>query len=212
MTDAVWHPTKKYLFITASADSTVRVWNTDNTQLNNSLKVGTMCKSQNADVSVPTSLTLALSPLRLSPDILSPAQASICGKCRTKKGKRAALSTVDISADGKLIAVGAEGGSIHTFALGEKHMIPKAQNHTAHAEDSTVTSLKFSRKGKLLSRGTDGGIAIWDPRRITRGPLVQRKDLPCYYPMTEAVFSPDEKLVLTGLSVRPSLCPLVGHL
>lgn len=39
VTDAVWHPNKKNLFITASADSTVRVWNTDTTQLNNTLKV-----------------------------------------------------------------------------------------------------------------------------------------------------------------------------
>lgn len=101
-----------------------------------------------------------------------------------------------------MIAVGCEAGSIQTFALGDKHMIPKVQHHKAHAEDTTVSSLRFSRQGKLLSRGTDGTVAIWEPRQMVRGPSVRRGDLPCYYPMTEAVYSPDEKLVLTGLSVR----------
>eukprot|EP00038_Savillea_parva_P010730 m.192365 g.192365 ORF g.192365 m.192365 type:complete len:745 (+) comp18623_c0_seq1:220-2454(+) len=165
VTDAVWHPTNKKLFITASADSTVRVWNTDHTQLNNTLK------------------------------------SSVCGKCRAKQGKRALLSSLAVSHDGKLLAAGSEGGGIYTFVLGDKHMIPKAQHHTAHADDSTITSVKFARNGKLLSRGTDGVVAMWsDPRRLSGKPDVKRDDLPCYYPMTDAVFSPDEKLVLTGMS------------
>jgi len=99
-----------------------------------------------------------------------------------------------------MIVVGTEGGSIQTFSLGDKFMMLKHQHHAAHAEDSTVTSLKYSRKGRVVSRATDGTVAIWEPRKLAKGPVVRRGDLPCYYPMSEAVFSPDEKLVLTGLS------------
>lgn len=36
------------------------------------------------------------------------------------------------------------------------------------------------------------------------GPTHTQGDLPCYYSMTECVFSPDEKYVLTGLSGNQS--------
>ena len=38
LNDGMWHPKKRNLFVTASADGTIRVWDTDATQLNNTLK------------------------------------------------------------------------------------------------------------------------------------------------------------------------------
>eukprot|EP00041_Stephanoeca_diplocostata_P027213 m.746407 g.746407 ORF g.746407 m.746407 type:complete len:594 (+) comp23136_c0_seq6:186-1967(+) len=177
--DATWHPTKKNLFITCSADSTVRVWNTDSTQLNNTLK------------------------------------SSICGKCRARNGKRAGILSVAISpVCGKLVVVGCEGGSIQSFSLGDRMMIPKQQHHGAHAEGTDVTCLRFSRDGRLLSRSTDGTVKLWNAKKLTQGPTYSQGDLPCYYSMTECVFSPDEQYVLTGLSgpdVGGVLVLLDGH-
>jgi WD40 repeat protein len=165
--DCKWHPKKKNIFATCSADSTVRIWDTDKTLLNNTLK------------------------------------SSLAGKCRTKLGKRAVCVSVAWNKTGELLAVGCEGGSIQTFSVGERTIAPRTQQYDAHAADSTVTCVVFNRKGKkLLSRATDGTVKLWNPRNMGKGPLKTATDLPCQYSMTDAAFSPNEKMIVTGTSGR----------
>eukprot|EP00729_Bicosta_minor_P009901 gene9901-34908_t len=165
--DGKFHPKKKNIFATVSADSTVRIWDTDTTQLNHTLK------------------------------------SSQCGKCRTKQGKRAVCTSMAWNKDGSLLVVGCEGGSIQTFNVGSKTLIPKVQHYGAHDVGSTVTCVTFTRKGKrLLSRGTDGTVKLWNPKSLAKGPLKTASGLPCQYSMTDAVFSPNEKLIVTGTSGR----------
>lgn len=160
----IWHPTRKTIFATASADSTVRIWDTEGTRLNNTLK------------------------------------SLLCGKCKDRGGKRVAVLSIAFNRDGKRLAAGCEGGSIHMWSIGEKAIIPKTQHYAAHASMTDVTSVIFSKDGNLLSRGTDGSVKLWDSRSVLSGPKATCGDLPCHYNMTDCIFSPDERLVLTGLS------------
>jgi len=131
--DAVWHPKQKNLVLSASSDGTIRIWNTDTTRLNNTVK------------------------------------SELCGKCRGKQGRRAPVLTVAFGPDAKTIAAGCEDGSIHTFSITERTIFLKTQHLKAHKEGEKVTSVKFSRKGRLVSRSTDGTVKLWDPRRLTCG-------------------------------------------
>eukprot|EP00041_Stephanoeca_diplocostata_P027212 m.746373 g.746373 ORF g.746373 m.746373 type:complete len:262 (+) comp23136_c0_seq3:212-997(+) len=66
----------------------------------------------------------------------------------------------------------------------------------------------------VCSRSTDGTVKLWNAKKLTQGPTYSQGDLPCYYSMTECVFSPDEQYVLTGLSgpdVGGVLVLLDGH-
>jgi WD40 repeat protein len=134
--DGKWHPKrdKKNIFATVSADSTVRVWDTDATRLDNKMK------------------------------------SKLCGKCRTAKGKRAVCNAVAWNKSGTTLYVGCEEGSIQTFTVGERKIMPKTQCHDAHAPDATVTCLTFARDGKtMLSRATDGTVKLWNPKRLAKG-------------------------------------------
>eukprot|EP00039_Didymoeca_costata_P006881 m.94257 g.94257 ORF g.94257 m.94257 type:complete len:642 (+) comp13435_c1_seq1:91-2016(+) len=159
--DAVWHPTRKNIFATASSDSSIRVWNTDENQLNNTLK------------------------------------SQICGKCRAPQGKRAPCLCVAFSPDGKMIVTGCEGGGIHTFGVGVRALMTKAQMQKAHTHD--VTCLVFNRSGDaLISRSKDGTVKKWNARLIMKGPLNVSDKFPCTFDMTSVSYSPNEKYILTG--------------
>ena len=84
----------------------------------------------------------------------------------------------------------------------------------AHVKNTETGSLLFSVDDKtILSRGGDDTVkcrsslssydwsltsfAVWDLRSI-RKPLAVRSNVTTLYPTTNAVFSPDEKFVVTG--------------
>ncbi|WOL00178.1 WD repeat-containing protein 70 [Canna indica] len=103
--------------------------------------------------------------------------------------------------DGKRIVGGIGDGSIQLWSIkpgwGSR---PDIYINNAHSDD--ITGLKFSTDGQvLLSRSTDSTLKVWDLRQ-TRTSLKVFADLPNLYPQTNAAFSPDEQLILTGTSVE----------
>ncbi|XP_073686307.1 WD repeat-containing protein 70-like [Garra rufa] len=83
-----------------------------------------------------------------------------------------------------------------------------AQVHTkfhcrqAHAAGSDTSCLTFSYDGvTLASRGGDDTMKTWDMRNF-RKPLAAVSGLTSFFPMTDCCFSPDDKLLLTGTSVK----------
>ncbi|XP_042417558.1 WD repeat-containing protein 70-like [Zingiber officinale] len=103
--------------------------------------------------------------------------------------------------DGKRIVGGIGDGSIQIWNIkpgwGSR---PDIYVENAHADD--ITGLKFSADGQvLLSRSTDSTLKVWDLRKI-KTPLAVFADLPNNYAQTNAAFSPDEQLILTGTSVE----------
>jgi WD40 repeat protein len=99
------------------------------------------------------------------------------GKCRSRTGKRLHALSCAINAEGKMIAVGCSDGLIQLFKCTEKIIQPKAQIEKAHAPDSEVSCVVFSRDNRrLLSRASEFGAR--EGRRLRERFKVERLDTP----------------------------------
>ena len=182
-----WHPTDKATGLTCSEDGTLRVW-----------------------------------------DLWTLNQKTVIKPTLARPG-RVAVTACNYSSDGKMIAGGLFDGTVqlwdvrgkfgHSAAIGIVPQ-PKAQAiqkqtwsyvsrsgqllKGAHEPNSDITCLKFSRidGGKtLISRGADGTLKLWDIRKFKQ-PLAVAHNLASGYQTTECCFSPDEKLILTGIGIE----------
>lgn len=107
-------------------------------------------------------------------------------------------------------------GALHLWKANSNFVRPDLSIEGAHAKGSETGSIVFSVDDRtLLTRGGDDTVKreLFQPRRIAtillnvspvwdirsfRKPLVERSDVKTLYPTTNAVFSPDEKYVVTG--------------
>ncbi|TRZ17145.1 hypothetical protein HGM15179_009969 [Zosterops borbonicus] len=122
-------------------------------------------------------------------------------KPRSVQGKRVIPTTCTYSRDGKLIAAGCQDGSIQIW---DRNMSVHTKFHCrqAHASGSDTSCLTFSYDGMVLaSRGGDDTLKIWDIRQFKK-PLNSAEGLPSFFPMTDCCFSPDDKILVTGTSVK----------
>ncbi|XP_051875813.1 WD repeat-containing protein 70 [Pristis pectinata] len=122
-------------------------------------------------------------------------------KPRTAQGKRIIPTTCAYSRDGKFIAAACQDGSIQIWDR-NMNVHTKFHNRQAHVPGSDTSCLSFSYDGTTLaSRGGDDTIKTWDMRNF-QNPLNVATDLPNIFPMTDCCFSPDDKLLVTGTSMR----------
>lgn len=122
-------------------------------------------------------------------------------KPRSLQGKRVIPTTCVYSRDGKLIAAACQDGSIQIWDR-TLNVHTKFHNRQAHVPGSDTSCLSFSYDGNTLaSRGGDETIKTWDMRNF-RNPLNVASGLPNIFPMTDCCFSPDDKLLITGTSVK----------
>uniref|UniRef100_A0A8C9N096 WD repeat-containing protein 70 n=1 Tax=Serinus canaria TaxID=9135 RepID=A0A8C9N096_SERCA len=122
-------------------------------------------------------------------------------KPRSAQGKRVIPTTCTYSRDGKLIAAGCQDGSIQIW---DRNMNVHTKFHCrqAHASGTDTSCLTFSYDGTVLaSRGGDDTLKIWDIRQFKK-PLNSADGLPSFFPMTDCCFSPDDKILVTGTSVK----------
>eukprot|EP00252_Welwitschia_mirabilis_P016073 TRINITY_DN3555_c0_g1_i1.p1 TRINITY_DN3555_c0_g1~~TRINITY_DN3555_c0_g1_i1.p1 ORF type:complete len:649 (-),score=147.52 TRINITY_DN3555_c0_g1_i1:268-2214(-) len=122
-------------------------------------------------------------------------------KPKLSRPGRVHVTTCAWGRDGKCVAGGIGDGSIQVWNVkpgwGSR---PDVYISKGHEDD--ITGIKFSVDGNMfLSRSTDATLKVWDLRRVS-APLQVFKDLPNNYAQTNAAFSPDEKLILTGTSVE----------
>ncbi|PFH50750.1 hypothetical protein AMATHDRAFT_60593 [Amanita thiersii Skay4041] len=158
VTACCWHPKDPKLFITSSADSTVRIWDTENKRKQKSVIV---VKSKD-------------------------------------RGARTKIMTCTYSPDGNTIGAACMDGAIHLWQTNTNFVRPNLSVEGAHAKETETGSIVFSIDGKtILTRGGDNTIKLWDIRAFKK-PVATRADLPTLYPNTNAVFSPDDKYIITG--------------
>ncbi|XP_065512582.1 WD repeat-containing protein 70 [Caloenas nicobarica] len=122
-------------------------------------------------------------------------------KPRSVQGKRVIPTTCTYSRDGKLIAAGCQDGSIQIW---DRNMSVHTKFHCrqAHAPGTDTSCLTFSYDGTVLaSRGGDDTLKMWDIRQF-KTPLKSAERLPSFFPMTDCCFSPDDKILVTGTSVK----------
>ncbi|NXN93475.1 WDR70 protein, partial [Rhinopomastus cyanomelas] len=122
-------------------------------------------------------------------------------KPRSVQGKRVVPTSCTYNRDGKLIAAGCQDGSIQIW---DRNMSVHTKFHCrqAHAPGTDISCLTFSYDGTVLaSRGGDDTLKIWDIRQFKQ-PLNSVEGLPSFFPMTDCCFSPDDKILVTGTSVK----------
>ncbi|EEB06530.2 WDR70 family WD repeat protein [Schizosaccharomyces japonicus yFS275] len=100
--------------------------------------------------------------------------------------------------DENQICTAVNDGSVHFWDLRSRLLRPSSKIMHAHAPNTNVQSLLFTKSGtKLLSRGGDNLVKVWDTRNIKTA-LAVSCELKTPSFGSNAIFSPNEKLVLVG--------------
>ncbi|KAF9480451.1 transcription factor [Pholiota conissans] len=158
LTSCAWHPKDPKLFITSSADSTIRIWDLDN-------------KRKQKTVIVVRS---------------------------KERGARTKVTACNYSPDGNLIGGACLDGALHMWQTKSNFVRPNMTIENAHVKGSETGSVVFSvDRRTVLTRGGDDTVKLWDLRAFKK-PLAIHSGLNTLYPSTNAVFSPDDKYVITG--------------
>ncbi|KAI0034903.1 transcription factor [Vararia minispora EC-137] len=160
LTSCSWHPKDPQLFITGSADSTVRIWDVENKRKQKTVIV---VKSR-------------------------------------ERGARTKVTTCSYSPDGKLIAAACLDGALHIWKTSSNFVRPDSTIEGAHVKGTETGSVVFSVDGSmLLTRGGAGDdtVKLWDVRKFKK-PIATREGVVTLYPKTNAIFSPDNKFIITG--------------
>ncbi|KAJ7378457.1 WD repeat-containing protein 70 [Desmophyllum pertusum] len=123
-------------------------------------------------------------------------------KTKNKQGKKTIPTHCCFSRDGRIIAAGCQDGSIQAWDTRKPFIHTTYLQRTAHAFGSDISCLAFSHEGNILaSRGGDDTLKIWDLRNF-KDCLNIATNLTNYYSQTSCLFSPDDKMVVTGTSVK----------
>lgn len=167
-----WNPREANEFITCSNDGTVRLWNTT--------------KSHSTTISSTPSLD----------------QQKVI-KIKSKSGLKATPTTAAYSSDCKLILVAADNGSLIAWDHQRKTYInPLFRVENAHQQGSEITSCKFNYANtQFVTRAMDETMKLWDLRNY-REPVHVFSNLFNRYSGTDASFSPNDRLLLTGCSLE----------
>ncbi|KAF9455647.1 WD40 repeat-like protein [Collybia nuda] len=159
LSSCTWHPRDAHIFMTSSADSTIRIWDVENKRKQKTVIV---IKSR-------------------------------------ERGARTKVTTCTYSPDGGMIGGACLDGAIHMWQANSNFVRPNMTVEAAHTKGTETGSMTFSVDGRtILTRGGDDTIrVVWDLRSFKK-PIATKAGLATLYPTTNAMFSPDDKYVITG--------------
>ena len=183
-----WHPLDKGTGLTCSDDGSLRIWDLWTLQQKTVIKP-TLVRPGRVAV---TACCWAPSGVMLGGGLLDGAVQ--LWDVRGKFGQSAAIGAVGAP---KAQAFVTKQNWSFVSQSGAKHVVRGAHSGGIGSE---ITCLRFSVDGNtLLSRGADETLKLWDVRKF-KTPVAVAEGLPTLFSNTQCCFSPDEKLVLTGIS------------
>ncbi len=205
----MWHPTDPQLFITGSSDSTIRWARRQSTEhvyncqfriwdIENKRKQKTVIVVKSKDRGARTRVTAC----SYSPD----------GRVIAGGMSNFVRSTVCLNPE-----LGCLDGALHLWNTSSNFVRPNMTIETAHQKSTETGSIVFSLDGRtMLTRGGDHTVKrkefvlvsdrlglqapVWDMRNF-RKPLQEKGELTSLYSGTNAIFSPDERHIVTGCGV-----------
>ncbi|KAG8710453.1 hypothetical protein FRC09_000135 [Ceratobasidium sp. 395] len=124
-----------------------------------------------------------------------------------ERGTRTKVMSCAYSRDGKMIAGACLDGALHIWNTSSNFVRPNLSIEGAHVRGTETGSIVFAVDGHtMLTRGGDDTVKLWDIRSFKK-PVTTAVDVPTLYPGTGAIFSPDEKYVVTGAAAVPGRSP-----
>ncbi|KAJ3029526.1 hypothetical protein HDV00_009551 [Rhizophlyctis rosea] len=162
LTGGRWHPHDKGIFLTSSLDSTIRIWDVENT------------RKQKDVIAVKSKLP----------------------------GGKTAITAAIFSPNADLIIGGGADGALRTWKSKGPFIMPTQSLENAHMSGSTITSIAMARTRPIIAtRSTDDTLKTWDLRNFKK-PISTVSNLSNFFEETNVIFSPDDRYVLTGTSVK----------
>ena len=123
-------------------------------------------------------------------------------KTRAQGGLKTNPTSCTFNRDGSLIAAGCLDGSIQMWDTRKMFVNTTHCVRDAHQKNSEISSIVFSYLGTTLAtRCNDETMKLWDMRAL-RKPLHTFEGLFSRYDTTDATFSPDDSLIVTGESLE----------
>ncbi|KAJ3300103.1 hypothetical protein HK104_004572 [Borealophlyctis nickersoniae] len=117
-------------------------------------------------------------------------------------GGRTAITSIAFSPDGKLIVGGAADGALRIWKSSGPFLQPSQTMEGAHMSGAAISSVAFSVDNvTLATRGMDDTLKLWDIRKFTK-PLASATGLLNFFEETNVTFSPNDRYILTGTSVK----------
>ncbi|KAI0690696.1 transcription factor [Cytidiella melzeri] len=115
-----------------------------------------------------------------------------------ERGARTKVTVCGYSPDASLIGGACVDGALHMWQTKSNFVRPSMTIEGAHTKGTEVGSMVFSIDGRtVMTRGGDNTVKLWDLRAFKK-PLATRSDLATLYPTTNAIFSPNDRYILTG--------------
>ncbi|CAO3620367.1 unnamed protein product [Mucor hiemalis] len=117
-----------------------------------------------------------------------------------ERGGRSPCTALTYSHNAKYLAGAYQDGTLQIWDTKGAHIRPAFAVPDAHQKGTETSCLLFSRDDKtLVTRGGDDTVKLWDLRNIKK-PVKTAYNLDIVNPEANIIFSPDEKLILTGTS------------
>ncbi|KAL1922023.1 uncharacterized protein VTP21DRAFT_10665 [Calcarisporiella thermophila] len=118
-------------------------------------------------------------------------------RSKKKVGQRVTVTAVGYSPDGKYIAGASTDGGICLWPVNGPYLRPSHEVE-AHMVGTETSSILFSKNNyTMVTRGGDDTVKVFDIRNFKK-PVSVATELPTVNPETNVVFSPDERLIVTG--------------
>ncbi|KAJ1565449.1 hypothetical protein HK096_002725, partial [Nowakowskiella sp. JEL0078] len=125
----------------------------------------------------------------------------ICVKSKVRGGI-SRITAGTYSGDGRIIVAGAEDGALRIWNSNGPFISPTKTLESAHQPNSAITSIVLpSDTFTIISRGMDDTLKLFDMRNF-KSPVQTISSLPTFFEETNVILSPDERYLLTGLSVK----------
>ncbi|KAJ3228153.1 hypothetical protein HK099_006033 [Clydaea vesicula] len=118
-------------------------------------------------------------------------------------GTRSPITCTTYTADGKVLLACAQDGAIHAWSSNGPFIRPSIDIDNAHCQGSGASGVAFAFNNiNFTTRGLDDTVKLWDLRN-TKNPIASTPpNLPNFFEETNIMFSPNEELILTGVSVK----------
>ncbi|KAI8990292.1 WD40-repeat-containing domain protein [Pilobolus umbonatus] len=115
-----------------------------------------------------------------------------------ERGGRSSCTAISYSPDSKLLAGAYQDGSLQFWGTSGPYLRPNVSIPDAHMKTTETSSILFSKNNQtVVTRGGDDTVKLWDLRNAKK-PVKVAYNLDIVNPEANIIFSPDERLILTG--------------